>query len=48
MAVQNDFLKLLAVSTTQRYSVHCQRGIKKPENTGIKTVGASVDNKSIN
>lgn len=40
MPVQNDVLKWLVVSTTQRYSVHSQRGVKKPENTRIKTVGA--------
>ena len=29
---QDDILKCLFLSTTQRYSVHCHRGGKKPEN----------------
>ena len=31
--VQDDVLKCLVLSTTQRYSVYCHRGGKKPEKT---------------
>ena len=32
---QDDVLKCLVLSTTQRYSVYCHRGVKKPENIHI-------------
>ena len=33
--VQDDILKCLVLSTTQRYSVYCQRRATKPENIHI-------------
>ena len=32
---QDDILKCLILSTTQKYSVYCHRGGKKPENIHI-------------
>lgn len=35
----DDILKHLVFSTTQRHSVHCDRGVKKPENIHILDAG---------
>lgn len=37
--VQDNVLKRLVYSTTQRYSVYCQRGVEKPENIYIQETG---------
>ena len=36
---QDDVLKCLVLYTTQRYSVYCHRGVKKPENIHIQEAG---------
>ena len=37
--VAPQVLKCLVLSTTQRYSVYCHRGAKKPENIHIEEAG---------
>lgn len=36
---RDDVFKYLALSTTQRYSVHCYKGVRKPEHFHFSEVG---------